>query len=381
MIFVGFGFLMTFMRTNGFNSVGFNFMIATLAIQLSILINGFFHNVFSGHWNKISLDIETLIAADFAAGAVLITYGALLGKVSPLQLMIIATCELVFYAVNESIGVIKYEAIDMGGSMFIHTFGAYFGLAVSFMITKFNQIKKLKPLSTATTDLFAMIGTIFLWMYWPSFNGALASGNSQHRVVINTVLSLTGSCLVTFLISKQFRGKLSMVDIQNATLAGGVAVGSSADLVILPYGALIIGVVAGIVSTFGYIYLQPWLEKKIKLHDTCGVNNLHGLPGIIGGISGAISAGTASVAKYGDSIEVIFPARAGERSAGGQAGFQLAALSTTLGIALVGGLLTGAIIRSQLFNKVETYFSDGEFWEMDLEEHERPNMVHRSVMV
>jgi ammonia channel protein AmtB len=39
--------------------------------------------------------------------------------------------------------------------------------------------------------------------------------------------------------------KFSMVDIQNATLAGGVAVGSSADLVIEPWGAALVGFVAG----------------------------------------------------------------------------------------------------------------------------------------
>ena len=172
----------------------------------------------------------------------------------------------------------------MGGSMFVHTFGAYFGLSVSYMLTnkKLYDKNKENNSSTYNSDLFAMIGTIFLWMFWPSFNGALASGDSQHRVIINTVLSLTNSCLTSFILSKLLRKekKFNMIDIQNATLAGGVAVGSSADLVIAPYGALIIGFIAGCVSIFGYIYIQPKLEEY-GIFDTCGVHNLHGLPGIM----------------------------------------------------------------------------------------------------
>lgn len=101
------------------------------------------------------------------------------------------------------------------------------------------------------SDLFSMIGTLFLWMYWPSFNGALAplEMNSQHRVVINTTLALTGSALSAYCFSILIRGHFSMEDIQNATLAGGVAVGSSSDLVIKPWAAITIGFIAGAVST------------------------------------------------------------------------------------------------------------------------------------
>lgn len=47
---------------------------------------------------------------------------------------------------------------------------------------------------------------------------------------------------------------LLQVHIQNATLAGGVAVGTSAEMMLTPYGSLIVGSISGIVSTVGYVY-------------------------------------------------------------------------------------------------------------------------------
>ena len=47
-----------------------------------------------------------------------------------------------------------------------------------------------------------LIGTIFLWMYWPSFNSALVSpAMDQQRAVINTYLSLVACCVTTFGVS------------------------------------------------------------------------------------------------------------------------------------------------------------------------------------
>ena len=363
MIFIGFGFLMTFLKKYSFSSVGFNFIIAALAIQYSILINGFFHNVFKNHWDKITLDITSLITGDFACGAILITFGAVLGKMSLKQIFIMIPIELIFYSINESLGVEKLMAVDMGGSMYVHVFGAYFGLALSYMITNKDKVEEADVDSNKNTDIFAMIGTIFLWVYWPSFNGVMATGNSQHRVVINTVLALTNSCVGAFFMSRLLRPgkKFSMEDIQNATLAGGVAVGSSADLVIGPYAALIIGLVAGMLSVIGYVYIQPYLEKKFKIHDTCGVHNLHGMPGIIGGLSGFISASVVSDDLYGDNISTIFPGRGENRNAVQQGGYQLLALVSTLLISISGGLVTGYLLNRLTLNKYN-YVDDEEEW-------------------
>jgi ammonium transporter Rh len=53
-----------------------------------------------------------------------------------------------------------------GGSIIIHTFGAYFGLACTYAMG--HTPEKFAGLATsdAASDRFAMIGTLFLWMFW-----------------------------------------------------------------------------------------------------------------------------------------------------------------------------------------------------------------------
>jgi ammonia channel protein AmtB len=46
------------------------------------------------------------------------------------------------------------------------------------------------------------VGTVFLWMYWPSFNSVLVTpAVDQQRAVINTYLSLVACCVTTFAVS------------------------------------------------------------------------------------------------------------------------------------------------------------------------------------
>ena len=370
MMFIGFGFLMTFLKKFWFSSLGMNFWIAAFALQWSILIDGFFDRLLrndSDYWNtKIQVDVKSLVNGDFAAASILICFGAVIGKVTLNQLTLLAFLQLIFYSLNQFIAVVHLQITDIGGSMIIHTFGAYFGLAASKVLTNKRILVSSADVqgSNYVSDLFSMIGTIFLWMYWPSFNGAMADYDARERVVINTVLSLTHSCLFAFIISRLVNPdeKFDMIHIQNSSLAGGVAIGAVANLPILASSAMIIGGFAGTVSVLGYKFLQPRLEKTIGLHDTCGVHNLHGMPGIIGGICSAIAAGASSYEKYGDELYEIFPEVHKGRSSIDQGGYQILCLSITLVLALLSGTISGYIVKA-ITASPEQYFQDQYFWE------------------
>jgi ammonium transporter Rh len=92
------------------------------------------------------------------------------------------------------------------------------GLAASLMISRKqgrHGVDHPKNVSGYLNDILSMIGTLFLWIYWPSFNGALTSvpigtaasditdamSLSQYLCIVNTLLSLLGCTVSTFAMS------------------------------------------------------------------------------------------------------------------------------------------------------------------------------------
>ncbi|XP_035897307.1 ammonium transporter Rh type A [Anopheles stephensi] len=390
MIFAGFAFLMTFLKRYGFSASGLNLLVASLVVQWAIIMRG----CYEMEDGIIPISLQNLIGADIAAAAVLISMGALLGRTTPIQLLIMGIVEIAIFAGNEYLQIELVKAADVGGSITVHAFGAYFGLAVSFMLRPKKDQAKAGPLegSSYTSDISAMIGTIFLWIFWPSFNSALVDGADQERAIINTYLSLAGATVTTFVLSAlvSHEHKLDMVHVQNSTLAGGVAVGSICNLLIHPFGALIVGVIAGVISVLGYRYLTPAILSNLRIADTCGVHNLHGMPAVLSAIFSAIYATFASADTYGTSLATIFPAMQNPnathhssemepleyviggygRSGAKQGAFQLMAIGLTMAIAIVGGLLTGLILKSPSVRQLEEHelHKDDAFWETPSED-------------
>jgi len=375
MIFIGFGYLMSFLRKFGYSAVGYTFLMGAFVMQWHILNEGFWHRVFEGKFDSyIEIDIGWFMRTDFCAGAVLISFGALLGKASPTQMLFIMVFEVIFYNINEQIGYLL-KISDVGGTYVIHMFGAYFGLGCSWILSPRSARGRSDNAAVYHSDLFALIGTIFLWMYWPSFNAGPQAGSNPaaaQRAVINTLLGLSGSCLSSFAWTKYYRveQKFSMVDIQNASIAGGVALGAIADLLAYPVGAIILGTVAGWLSVFGFTQVTPKLEKYLGLHDTCGIHNLHGMPAILGAMAACIIAALAKVENYGSELS-IYAARdsskySNPRTAEYQAQLQVAFLFITLGVSSVSGLFVGWFATYEFFDPMHDghLFLDEESWEV-----------------
>lgn len=192
---------------------------------------------------------------------------------------------------------------------------------------------------------------------------APADSDQQQRAFTNTILALSASTIVTYVLSPLLstHGKLRPVDLQNATLAGGVAIGCTSNLSIGPFAAMVIGIAAGVISAYGYNVIQPWLENRVGLYDSCGIHNLHAMPSVVGAIASAVVASNnarAIVPLDGDLYGL---------NVGSQWWRQYAAIVVCIGFAVVSGFITGHILKwlypTNPLNNAK-HFHDDVHWEV-----------------
>ncbi len=338
MLLVGFGFLMVFVKKYGRTAITATYLLVSVAIPLYFLKDSL------GILGGAESDIERLILAEFAAASLLIGAGAVLGRLRLHQYLLLGITFVPCYALNEwillggGLGLVaKGGLADTGGSIVIHAFGALFGMGAAYAMTTKEEFE-VPVESDDTSDRFSLLGSMVLWVFWPSFCAALVAPKDIPMTVVNVIFALCGSTLATYLVSLRLRGKVSVADIANAALAGGVAIGATCDQVTAGV-AMVIGLLAGAISTAGYALLQERLQSPVKKIDTCGVLYLHGLPGLFGGLAAIVAVEGLSKMD------------------------QLKGIVITVALAALSGLVVGKILS--LFGRRDVPYIDGEELKVD----------------
>ena len=100
-----------------------------------------------------------MISADFAAAAILVSFGAFLGIANSLQLLTIALLEALFYAVNEGVCSTILFVTDNAKTFYVHIFGSFYGVVVARMLYR-GRIFRNRTLfcSSYESGTFALLG-------------------------------------------------------------------------------------------------------------------------------------------------------------------------------------------------------------------------------
>jgi ammonium transporter Rh len=322
MLLVGFGFLMVFAKRYGYGALTGTYLVVAAGIPVYVGLRS------TGVLSAEAVDAHTiraLLLAEFAVASALIAAGAVLGRVRLHQYALLAIIMIPLYMINERLvldGGLGFTKgfVDSAGSIIIHAFGAYFGLGLAVALTTRKQ-QAIEVTNDPASNRFSMIGSMVLWLFWPSFCCAVVPQGQFAATAVNTVLALCGATAATFVFSSIFgHGKVAIGDVANAALAGGVAIGATCNVVPAPF-AFGIGLVAGAICVIGYVVVQPRLQRVLGIVDTCGVHNLHGMPGLLGGLA----------------VVLVVP---------GVAGAQLAGIGVTMVLALSGGVAAGYVLRA-----------------------------------
>lgn len=174
-------------------------------------------------------------------------------------------------------------ALDFAGGTVVHINSAVAGLVGAYVIGKrigYGR-ESMAPHSLPLT----MVGASMLWVGWFGFNAgsALEAGDVAALAFINTLLATAAATVSWALGEWVFKRKPSMLGAASGAVAGLVAITPGAGFV-GPMGALVMGLLAGVVCLWGV----TGLKRLLRADDSLDVFGVHGVGGILGALLTAV---------------------------------------------------------------------------------------------
>jgi ammonium transporter, Amt family len=187
----------------------------------------------------------------------------------------------------------KMGALDYAGGTVVHINAGIAGLVGALIVGKRTGYgTTAMPPHNVT---YIMIGAALLWVGWFGFNvgSGLEANNAAGLVFLNTFVCTAMACVAWTFGEWIFRGKPTMLGGASGAVAGLVAI-TPACGVVSPTGAIILGIVVGLVC----LWACAGLKKALGYDDSLDVFGVHCVGGIIGALSCGI-LGHASLGGFG----------------------------------------------------------------------------------
>ena len=176
----------------------------------------------------------------------------------------------------------KMGVLDFAGGTVVHINAGVAGLMCALVMGK---RKGYGSENMAPSNLvYTMIGASLLWVGWFGFNAGSewAADAIASAAMLNTQVATAAAAMAWMLVEWIQRKKPGMLGLASGAVAGLVAITPAAGFV-NPQGALIVGLVAGVVCYGGAV----WLKQIFKYDDSLDAFGVHG----IGGMAGALLTG------------------------------------------------------------------------------------------
>lgn len=169
-------------------------------------------------------------------------------------------------------------AIDFAGGTVVHISAGVAGLVAAIFIGPRRRFPNI--LTRPNNLVMTVIGAGLLWVGWFGFNAgsSVSSSLATARALAVTQVAAASGAITWMLVEGLHQGKPTVLGFISGILAGLVAITPAAG-VVQPYGAIILGTAASIIS---YIFVS--LKLKFGYDDTLDVFGIHGIGAIVGAI-------------------------------------------------------------------------------------------------